>query len=103
MKFAFQDKMELALLAAVIDMSDKNERKRRKSKFDIHETSFTSLDRKIELENLRNCALLKRSTTVKLFEPRRRNGVCEKDENDRVLVTKALKLYNRLKHLDLNF
>ena len=104
MDLIMQDKMELALVAAVIDMNEKHERKqRRKSKFDNHDTSFTSLDQKIALEKLRNCTILNRETKNKNFGPSRRNGVAETDVEERVMVAKTLKHYNRLKHLDLNF
>ena len=104
MDFILQDKMELSLVAAVIDLSEKCKRKeRKKSKFDTHQTSFISLDRKIALEKLKSCSLLNRETTQMSFGPARRNGVCERDDEERVLVAKALKHYNRLKHLDLNF
>ena len=102
MDFIFHDKMELALVAAVIDLSEKCERKeRKKSKLETQKTSVTSIDQKITLEKLRNSSLLNRETTKRNFGPSRRNGVCETDEEERVLVTKALKHYNRLKHLDI--
>ena len=98
------DKMELALVAAVIDISESSGRKsRNKSKCDSQETRFTSLDQKMALTRLKSSTLLNSRTASKKFGPTRRNGVCEIDAEERVLVTKALKHYNRLKHLDLNF
>ena len=104
MERIIQDKMELAVVAAVIDISEKcGPKSRSKARLNAHDTSFTSLDQKIALTRLRNSTLLNRKTTDKKFGPARRNGVCERDEEERILVAKALKHYNRLKHLDLNF
>ena len=104
MDIILQDKMELALVAAVINLSEKCERKTRKnSKFDTHQTNMASSDHTSVLEKLHHCTLLNGETSEQTFGPVRKKGVCERDEEERFLVIKALKHYNRLKHLGLNF
>ena len=102
--FIRQDKMDLSLVPAMIDLNEKCQRKQQNGKsptptLNTNEKSTTPillLDKKITLDRLRQCSLLHRPTP-------RRIGVSETNEQERMMISKALKHYNRLQHLDLNF
>ena len=103
-----KDRMELALVAAVIDLEEKCQRKEGTIKILVkhnEEENATALllDRKRTIEKMRSSPLLTRNTATVEFSLTRRNGVCEMDELERVLVSKTLRKYKKLQHLDLNY
>ena len=110
--FIRQDKMDLSLVPAMIDLNEKCQRKQQNGKsstptLNTNEKSTTPillLDKKITLDRLRQCSLFHRPTPKRIeFGPTRRIGVSETNEQERMMISKALKHYNRLQHLDLNF